>query len=274
LLATLVALAASPAWAGVLDRVRETGEFRVGFRPDAVPFSYKQDNGRAAGFSVVLCGAVFGALKRELGRDDLEVVEVEVSAAERLDAIADGRIDILCEATTHTLERRQRMDFSIPTFVTGASLAYRADGPSSFEELDGQKVGVLESATISRELEAQLESAGGDVEVVTFASHEAGFAALAAAEITAYFGDGAILLYHWVQSPERDALRVSERILTVEPYALALPKDDPAFRLLVDETLSQLYRTGRIEEIFQRAFGLVEPSEIVRVLWAVSALPD
>ena len=40
-LAAVLALTSQPATAGVLDRVRESGAFRIGYRADAKPYSYQ-----------------------------------------------------------------------------------------------------------------------------------------------------------------------------------------------------------------------------------------
>src|SRR5687768_16508252 len=164
----------APAGAGVLDRARETGELRLGYRADAQPFSMKDDAGVAQGYSVDLCRAVASATAAAVGRPELKTVEVELAAAERLDAVRDGRVDILCEATTVTLTRRAELDFSLPTFATGATLVYREDGPTRFEDLGGRKVGVLASSTTEANLDAAFERAGITAEVVAVSSHADG----------------------------------------------------------------------------------------------------
>src|SRR5215208_5529523 len=108
--AALLACFATAATAAVLDRVRETGELRIGYRDDAEPFSYRNVQGQAAGYSVDLCRAV-----------------AQVAATDRFAAVADGKVDLLCEATTVTLDRRSELDFSLLTFATGATLIYPAD---------------------------------------------------------------------------------------------------------------------------------------------------
>src|SRR5882724_1854530 len=121
------------AAAGTLDRVRAAGVFKIGYRTDAPPFSYNSPIGEPAGYIVDLCREVAAAAKQELGLKDLKVDYVTVTAEDRFDAVKSGRIDLLCEATSVTLARRRLVDFSLMTFIDGASVMVRSDGPQSGE---------------------------------------------------------------------------------------------------------------------------------------------
>ncbi len=275
ILAAMMALAGGLAEAGVLERARDTGELRLGYRADAQPFSFTNAEGRAAGYSVELCRAVGREVAAELGLPDLRMVEVLLTAADRLDAIPAGKADILCEATTLTLERRTAMDFSLLTFASGATLLYPVDGATEFSQLAGKKVGVLTGTTTESGLRKALADAKIDAEVVPVASHSDGIERLVSGEFAAYFGDGAILLYHLLQSPFRDRLKLSDKVLSFEPYALALPKGDDAFRLAADRALARLSRTREIGAIFQHSFGPeAKPSGLVQALWLLNAVPE
>ena len=122
ILAALV-LAGGAASAATLDRIKQDKSIRIAYRDDAPPFSYKGKNGDPAGFMVDLCRAVAAQLGDQLHLTPLNIVYVPVTAANRFDAITQGKADLLCEPTTETLTRRQQVDFSIPTFVDGAGLA-------------------------------------------------------------------------------------------------------------------------------------------------------
>ena len=261
--------------AAVLDRARDTGELRLGFRADAQPFSLKKADGEAGGYSVDLCRAVAREAAAELGGKELKIVEVEVSGTDRFAAVEDGRIDLLCEATTVTLARRAELDFTLPTFATGATLLYPVDGPTKFDQLAGKKVGVLAGSTTEPALREALERAGIAAEVVSVPDHTDGIQRLAAGEFAAYFGDAAILLYQLLKSPFQDRLRVSDKILSFEPYALALPKGDDAFRLVADRALARLSRTGQIAEVFESNFGSgAKPSDLVKAMWLLNSIPE
>lgn len=260
--------------AEVLDRVRDSGVFKIGYRTDAAPYSYKNALGEAAGYSVDLCRAVAVALKKSLNLADIAIEYVPVTAENRFQAVQEGRIDILCGATTATLARRELVDFSLATFIDGASVMLTADGPGGFKELSGKSVGVRGGTTTEDGLRKTLAKLSVDAQVVPVKSHDEGLDKLQKGEVSAYFADRGILLYLMAGSPKPEALRVSSDYFSFEPYALALPRGDDAFRLEVDRTLSRLYRTGAIVPIFRNAFGNAEPSDVLRSLYLINALPE
>jgi ABC-type amino acid transport substrate-binding protein len=273
--ALLIVLGATPALAATLDRIKETGTLRIGFRADAVPFSYRNDVGEAAGYSVELCRAVATEIRRELGLSRLALDYVPVTTEDRFEAVQQGRIDLLCGATTVTLSRRQMVDFSLFTFADGAGVLLRADGPERFEDLAGQKVGVRAATTTEEALRNTMTRTSMTLDVVTVGDHQDGLDKLLAGEIAAYFADRAILLFLVAQSDTPDRLRLADNYLTYESYALALPRGDGDFRFAVDRALSHVYRSGAIEEVFARSFTTkAKPSEILRALYVINGLPE
>jgi ABC-type amino acid transport substrate-binding protein len=264
-----------PAAAATLERVRDTGEFKLGYREDAAPFSYKNELGEVTGYTVDLCRFVALQVKNQLELDDLKVTYVPVTAENRFDMIEAGEIDILCGPTSVTLSRRERVDFSIYTFVDGASVLYLVEGPKNFEELKGGRVGVRRGTTTEEALKVTLEKLALDAEVVDVADHADGLNKLETKEISAYFADQAILLYLAAGSPAPEKLRLSNRHFTNEPYALAMQRGDSDFRLLVDRTLARLYRSGKIGQVFLNSFGeRASPSDALKVLYAINRLPQ
>jgi ABC-type amino acid transport substrate-binding protein len=264
-----------PAAAGTLERVRDSGEFKIGYREDAAPFSFKNELGEIVGYSIDLCRNVAVQVKNRLSLNDMKVTYVPVSAEDRFDAIQEGRIDILCGPTSVTMSRREIVDFSVFTFVDGASVLYLADGPSTFEALSGQKVGVRRGTTTEDALKATLQKFSLDAEVVDVASHTDGLSKLEKQEISAYFADQAILIYLAASSGAPDKLRLSDRHFTHEPYALALQRGDSDFRLLVDRALVHLYRSGEIAQVFRNAFGeRAKPTNALAMLFAIQRLPN
>jgi polar amino acid transport system substrate-binding protein/glutamate/aspartate transport system substrate-binding protein len=270
-----VSTAVSGAAAGTLDRIRDKGVLKIGFREDAEPFSYRNAIGEPAGYSVGLCRAVAASIKQMVKREKLSVEYVPVTAENRFQAVKDGRIDLLCGPTTATLSRREIVDFSLPTFVDGASVLLREDGPENFGDLDGRKVGVRAGTTTEEALRNTVEDLAIKVETVAVKDHKDGVARLLKGEIAAYFADRAILYFLMRGSASRDKLFLSDQQFTYEPYALALPKGDTEFRLAVDRALSRIYRSGEISTIFTAAFGPgAEPTEELSALWRISTLPE
>jgi ABC-type amino acid transport substrate-binding protein len=275
--AAIVALGvmAGAASAATLDQIAQNKSVRIAFRDDAPPFSYKGKGGQPAGYMIDLCGAVVKKLAAQLKVETLNVVYVPVTATDRFDVIAQGKADMLCEPTTQTLARREQVDFSIPTFIDGAGLMIRTDGPHSLAALAGKKIGVLAGTTTETELRNSLKDAGIKADVMPANTHEDGLAMLDDGKVSAYFADRAILVFLAQQSAAPRKLLLADNYLTIEPYALALPHGDENFRLAVDRALSHIYRSGEIAQIFGNTFGgKAKPSQIVQTLYLISALPD
>ena len=261
--------------AGTLDKVRQDKALRIAFRDDAPPFSFTDQAGLPAGFMIDLCRSVAKHIGEQLNISDLKVSYVLVTAANRFDTIENGKADLLCEPTSATLSRREQIDFSIPTFVDGASLLVAGDGPGDFGALSGKKIGVLAGTTTEQGLRDTLASANIVAEIAPAKTHEEGLAMLDKGEIVAYFADRAILSYLASKSSDASKLRLADNYFSLEPYALALAHGDEDFRLAVDRALSHIYRSGEIALVFAHTFGAqMQPSDTLKTLYLVSALPD
>src|SRR5271170_4882891 len=274
-LAAAAALAMASADAGTLDKVRQDKAVRIAYRDDAPPFSFTDSSGLPAGFMIDLCGSVVKHIGEQLNINDLKISYVLVTAENRFEAIESGKADLLCEPTSETLSRREHVDFSITTFVDGASLLVSGDGPSEFSALSGKKIGVLAGTTTEQSLRDTLASAGIAADVVPAKTHQEGLAMLDRGEIVAYFADRAILAYLATKSSNASKLRLADNYFSLEPYALALAHGDEDFRLAVDRALSHIYRSGEIAQVFAHTFGAqTQPSDTLKTLYSIAALPD
>ncbi len=125
-IAIVAAVIGGQATADVLDRIAETGVIRLGVRADATPFSYQSELGEPTGLAVSPCRDAAKEIKAALKLQRMQVEYVEVTAGIRFDKLINGEVDLHCGPTTATLSRRQALDFSIPYFIDGSSLVFRA----------------------------------------------------------------------------------------------------------------------------------------------------
>ncbi len=262
-------LIASQAVAGTIERVRDTGVFRIGYRADAKPYSYQDEHGRPAGYIVDLCREVAVALG-----PGVRIEYVLVHAGERFQSVHDGRVDILCDPSSVTIARRALVDFSIPTYLDGAGVLSRQSAPvQSFEDLAGKRVGVLVGTTTEQLLRDSLAELGVSATIVPVRDHRHGMELVQTASLDAYFADRGILAA-MLRERGRPGFELSKNYFSYETYALALPRDDSAFRLLVDKTLAGLYRTGRIDAILARTFGHAPLDPMLKAMFVMNALPE
>lgn len=275
----LVALAAlggsQDARAGdVLDRIKERGEIRLGFRESAPPFSFRSANGAPTGLAVWLCQDVAQSIQKSLGLEDLKFTYVPVTAATRFEALQADETDLHCGPATATLQRRETLDFSIPYFIDGASAVVMADTPDELSALSGVGVGALKGTTTVKVAERVLAEEGLDAPLKLYDDHVAGLTALINGEIGAYFGDQAILIYQLSQLRPEKKVKLSRSQFSFEPYALAMKRGESDLRLEVDRALSEIYRSGAIHSHLASAFGDAGLSEFALALYVLAALPE
>lgn len=282
--ALALALPATPALADALDEAAVRGTLRLGVRADAPPFSASVEAGRYEGYSADLCRAVVEAAAARTGRP-IRPDYVAVDAGNRLSLLAEGKIDLLCEATSRTLGRADRVDFSLPTFVTGAGLMIRV-GPSpiAVPPLGGgglglpaqppRRIGVLAGTTTERALRDHIASGALTAQIVEAATHQDGLAALTAGLTDAYTADLEILVALRAQAADPDALAIADQTLTLESYALGVRPGARALRVLADRTIAELARSGRLVALAERHFPGRRPGDAFVAMTLLNALPD
>jgi ABC-type amino acid transport substrate-binding protein len=275
LAATLLIISAlsTAAGAGTIDDLHASGKLRIGVRQDAKPFSYYTEINEPAGYTVDLCRAVAVHLKKDLSLPNLTIDYQKVTAEDRFDAIKEGRIDLLCGATTITFSRREQVSFSSPVYITGAGVLFRTDGPQSMAELEGKKVGVRSGTTTEESLLQTLSQFGIKAEVVRFADHQLAIEALAANNISAYFADRAILV-ELMKTPPSDVIKLSDIVMSVEPYGLGLRRGDEDFRLAIDRALAEVYRSSELLKIYRANFGTQPPGGLLESIYLQGALAE
>jgi polar amino acid transport system substrate-binding protein/glutamate/aspartate transport system substrate-binding protein len=265
-----------PAAAGTMDKLRADQTIRIAYREDAPPFSFKEGNNQEpSGYMINLCRAVAKKLGEQAGISTLKISYVPVTAANRFDVIEKRDADLLCGAASISLSRRAHVDFSIPTFIDGASLLVTDKTVQDFKALAGKKIGVLAGTTTEEGLRNALKAASIDAEVVPVKLHSDGINMLDTGKVTAYFADRSILLYLLQDSKAPKNLLIANEYLSIELYALALPRVDEDFRLAVDTALARIYRSDEIDKIFVQTFGekakLSGPAKALYQMWS---LPD
>lgn len=269
----------------------------LGVRADAPPFSSKLDSAvDYRGFSVSLCQQI---AQRAVSTGLYCGWKFEqVTAADRFKKLIDGDIHLLCGATTVTLERARAVDFSLLTFISGASIMYRDPLviPESRADM-GYRIGVLRETTTeetAREIFRNHRIAEGETgETTTVPSvdfvtnHLDGLKKLRDGDIDVYLADREILLalrQYPVSSEQKIKtvkLAVSNSYFTVEPYALGINAGNRELRFVTNQVLSELYnwdsgnqQSMSIFSILNRNFNNKLYSKSLEYLYRIQRLPD
>jgi ABC-type amino acid transport substrate-binding protein len=273
-----ISASAASELTGTLKRIDDTGQMNLGFRESEPPMSFRDQSGNPVGYSIDLCDHIVAAVKQKLGRSDITVNYVPVTAENRFTSIESASIDILCGATTKTLGRSERVGFTQLTFVTGASLLSMNDAKvPNVSGLKGKRVAVVSNTTTIEVLKGALNDMLVDAEVVPVSSATEGMALLDKGEVSAFSSDQIVLIGQIIirENSEKKYF-VSEKLFSFEPFALVVRRGDVDFQLVSDRALSQLNRTGQIEEIYRKWFGRIaeKPPIVLRALYQLNATPE
>lgn len=265
--------AASPT----LERIQKSGAIRLAYREQVMPFAFKDRDGKVKGYSVELCERVAKSIQQALRLTALNIEWQPVNAATRLETIASGRADIECGTTTITLSRMEKVDFSVPIFVDGGGLLVRPTGdkPIHLADLKGKKIAVIGGTTTEQALSRALDVIEAPATLVPVKDGAEGVAAVLSGRADGYAGDRIVLAGFKVRDPRASGLVFVENDFSLEPYALAVRRDDPDFRLAVNRALVGLYKSGEIDAIFLRWLGsLGRPSPLLHSMFYLNSIPD
>jgi ABC-type amino acid transport substrate-binding protein len=278
LLALLAWTLAQPAFGqeGTLARIKRGGEIVLGYIDGAAPFSDSDASGQPQGYSVDLCRAVARGISEQLGIPGLKTRWQKLTVQNRIDAVRAGRVDVECSTTSWTLTRQGLVDFSLITFVDGANVLSQAKaGATRLESFAGKRIAVLTGTTTEKVLREALARRKVQAEVVTLASRTEGMRLLEQAEVEGLASDRTTLIGAAALLPDRGKFRLMDEDLSVEPYALMLPRGDQEFRVAVNRVLAGLYRSGGIRPIYDRWLGpLGAPSVLLNAAYFIQSISE
>ena len=237
-----------------LKSITETKTIRIAYRTDATPFSFANDNHEAVGFSIDLCRLVTKSIAQQFGLQDLAIQWVPVDVHTRLTAVSGGQADLECGSTTVTLGRMKVVDFSNVIFVESTGmLVTHASNIQSFASMTGKKIAVVSGTTNGAAVMAQSRRDNIDVTLVNVNTRDEGMAALQSGKVDGYAADKLLLVGTQIKDPQTVVMLPDD--LSIEAYAIVLPRGDWALRLAVNSGLAQIYRSGMIATVFKKWFA-------------------
>ncbi|MFA6688015.1 MAG: transporter substrate-binding domain-containing protein [Sphaerochaetaceae bacterium] len=242
LLVCSVALFAQGASEGSdeIAKIKAKGVLSVGCKVDVPSFGYKNINtGEVEGFEIDLSKAV----AKKIFGDETKVEFTGVTAKTRGPLLDTGELDMVAATFTVTEERKQSWDFSQIYYVDAvAVMVKKASGFTSFKDLDGRTVGVAQSATTKKSLEAGAAEAGITLKYSEFATYPELKVALDSGRIDAFSVDFAILNGYM-----EDSCMILPERFAPQDYGIAVKKGNTALLDLVNETIDELRASGELD---------------------------
>jgi len=252
----LLLAAANAAQAGpVVDRIRQSGRLVIAHRESSVPLSYLDQNKKPVGYAVDLCLRLADTVKKKLNLPKLEIAYLSVNGATRIPAIAEGKADLECGSTTNNAERRQKVAFTIPHYITGARYLVRADSPiAELKDFEHKKLASTKGTTPLKAIDQANREHMLGISVVEAPDHEKAVEMLEKGEVDGFAMDDVLLYGLKSERADPNKLKVVGKFLTIEPLAIMLSKDDPEFKRMVDDEMRRLITSREAYAIYDKWF--------------------
>jgi glutamate/aspartate transport system substrate-binding protein len=246
--------------AGQIDKIRETHEIVIAHRDASIPFSYLDEQKQPIGYAMDLCAKIVSALERELKIPTITVRYLPVTSATRMTAIAEGLASMECGSTTNTAERRKKVDYTIAHFISASRLLVRTDaGINTLEDLQGKTVVSTKGTTNIKTLERVSKERVLRLQVVEAQDHAEGFSMVVNKQASAFAMDDVLLYGLRANSGQPESFKVIGKSMSIEPYAIVLPKGDAAFKKLVDAEMRRIILSGEIKPLYRKWFEQAIP---------------
>jgi len=234
---------AGHAMADNLDDIKARGTLLVGGKTDYKPFGYREPSGKVVGFSVDLAQRVADKL-------GVKVEIVPTTAANQLQFLEQGKVDIVIAAMNDTPERRKIVYMVEPGYyASGASiLSIKTANIKKWEDLKGQKVCAAQGAYFNRAVQ---EKYGADI--IAFKAPTEAYNALRNGNCSAFVYDDNTLTLK-LEDPDWAGYEVPLRSIMPQPVAMAVRLGEDRFHALVTTLSTDWYKTGVIVQLEDKWF--------------------
>ena len=268
LLALAVVVAVGGAWAQTADtlaKVKASGTITMGVRDSSGALSYTLGNGQYTGFHVDICQRIIANVDKAVGRK-LTVAYQSVTSQNRIPLVQNGTVDIECGSTTNNATRLKDVSFANTTFVEEVRMAVKANsGITSIAQLGGKNVATTTGTTSVQILRKNERASGIDFKEVYGKDHADSFLLLESGRADAFVMDGAILAGNIAHAKNPADFKIVGEVLSVEPIAIMLRKDDAGLKKVADDTIAELIKSGEMQKIWDKWFTQPIPPNNARI---------
>jgi glutamate/aspartate transport system substrate-binding protein len=278
---SIAILAASGALAqanNTLAKIKASGSVTLGVR-ESSGLGYTLGNGKYVGFHTEMGERVLADIQKQLGLAKLDIKYQPVTSQNRIPLVTNGTVDLECGSTTNNAARQKDVAFAVTTYVEEVRIAVKANsGIQSIKDLNGKSVATTTGTTSVQTLRKHERAGGIDFKEVYGKDHADSFLLLESGRADAFVMDGSILAANISKSKNPNDFKIVGEVLSVEPIACMLRKDDPAFKKAVDDSIKRQIADGSLAKLYDRWFMQPIPptntkvglplSEATKAAWA------
>ena len=262
-----------------LKKIKDSGSVTMGVRESSGALSFTLGDGKYTGFHIEVCNKILADVEKQLGLTKFDVKYQPVTSQNRIPLLQNGTIDIECGSTTNNATRQKDVSFAVTTFVEEVRIAVKANsGIAAIAQLNGKNVATTTGTTSVQLLRKHERATGVDFKELFGKDHADSFLLLESGRAEAFVMDGQILAGNIAKAKNPADFKIVGEVLSVEPIAIMVRKDDPAFKKAVDDTIIGMMKSGEIAKLYDKWFmqpippantkvGLVA-SEATKFAWA------
>lgn len=255
LIASLFPAAQAAELTGTLKKIKDSGTIVLGHRDSSIPFSYLANDSKPIGYSVDIANAIADEVKKEIKMPGLKVRYNLVTSQTRIPLVQNGTVDVECGSTTNNVERQQQVAFSLGIFQIGTRLlAKKTSGINDFPDLAGKNVVTTAGTTSERLLKKMNEEKKMKMRIISAKDHGESFLMLESGRVVAFMMDDALLAGEMAKAKKPADWAIVGKPQSTEIYGCMLRKGDPQFKAVVDRAIAGLYKSGKINGIYDRWF--------------------
>lgn len=256
LLASVVVYAQGAFAAGnTLDKIKASGAVTMGVRESSIPMSYTTGESRFDGFHIEVCRMILNDIKDKLGLSTLRINYQPVTGQNRIPLVQNGTVDIECGTTTNNTARQRDVSFANTLYVEEVRIAVKANsGINSISQLAGKKVATTTGTTSVQILRKHEKATGVNFDEVFGKDHADSFLLLESGRADAFVMDGSILAGNIANSRNPKDFKIVGEVLSTEPIAIMVRKDDPQFKAAVNAAIAKIVANGNMPKLWDKWF--------------------
>ena len=253
----VLALAAGTASAQANDtlaKIKSSGTVNLGVR-DSSGLAFTIGGGKYVGFHTEMAERIVDDLKKVTGNPNLKINYQVITSQNRIPLLQNGTIDFECGSTTNNLTRQKDVAFAVTTYVEEVRMAVKANsGIKSIKDLAGKTVATTTGTTSVQTLRKNERANGIDFKEVMGKDHADSFLLLESGRADAFVMDGSILAANIAKSKSPKDYAIVGEVLSVEPIACMLRKDDPKMKEALDNSIKRQIKDGSLAKLYDKWF--------------------
>ena len=238
-----------------LAKIKASGSITQGVRESSGALAYTLGNGVYTGFHYDVCTNIIRDVSKQLGLSKIETKYQPVTSGNRIPLVKNGTVDIECGSTTNDENRAKEVAFANTLYVEEVRIAVKADSPiNSVADLNGKTVVTTTGTTSVQLLRQNRRAQNISFREISGKDHSDSFLLLESGRADAFVMDGQILAGNIAKAKSPKDFKIVGEPLSVEPIAIMIRKDDPAFKKAVDDSIARQVKDGTVAKLYDKWF--------------------